>query len=65
MVMLQICIVALLLFHHYFFYLGFTWTEQPLTGMKLRYKEEEKDEKDIARLLRKSPKKKGIYQRFT
>ena len=35
--------------------------EQPLWGMKLQEKEEEKDEKDIGELLWKRAKKKSVY----
>ena len=47
----------------YFFQMGFIpcKAEQPLQGMELQEKEEEKDEKDMGKLFRKNPKKKGVY----
>ena len=48
-----------------FYYLGFTscTVEQPLQSMELQ--EKEYDKKDIGKLSREIPKKKGAYQLWT
>ena len=48
-----------------FYYLGSTscTVEQPLQSMELQ--EKEYDKKDIGKLFRKIPKKKGTYQLWT
>ena len=47
-------------FNNTFFQSGFT-LYQAKHGMELKEKEEEKDGKDIGKLLRKGPKEKGVY----
>ena len=39
--------------------------EQLLRGIELQEKEEENDEKDVEKLFRKSPRKKGVYWLIT
>ena len=48
----------------FFFWLGTypSKAEQPLKGMELEEKEEDKEEKCIRKLIRKSPKITGDYQ---